>query len=420
MDPAHSPDRKTKSQMERDHNAERFSDPRAKRELNAASPDTKAEFEAWLDKLRPRQSIGGSQQQSPSLDHHKPDFFVSCNAGDCQISFDGVLHLEGFVSANIRSNCGTLVTGGGLIDGNIDVGAAYIDGSVIGNIRATERVVLYSEAKVAGNIISLLFFEPSSRTFGSFAAAVKRLGGQTIEIQDPQTVSSVSKGESFEDTIRTFEAYSDAIVLRHRIVGSAKQAAKTATSIPVINAGDGNNEHPTQTLLDLYTLYEKFGRLNNLTCLFAGDPLNSRTIHSLLRGLSLFANTTVYLLSPPQLQFSRSDFLYWSARGIRIIEITSEEDIPSDCNLWYWTRIQKERFASLEEYQDVVKDRFIVTPELLNRYASKNMILMDPLPRVGTIDPAVDADERAVYLRSQIRNGLYTRMALLALLLGRV
>ena len=154
MDPAHSPDRKTKSQMERDHNAEGFSDPRAKRELNAASPDTKAEFEAWLDKLRPRQSIGGSQQQSPSLDHHKPDFFVSCNAGDCQISFDGVLHLEGFVSANIRSNCGTLVTGGGLIDGNIDVGAAYIDGSVIGNIRATERVVLYSEAKVAGNIIS--------------------------------------------------------------------------------------------------------------------------------------------------------------------------------------------------------------------------------------------------------------------------
>ncbi len=151
--------------------------------------------------------------------------------------------------------------------------------------RKMKQIAINNEPSyiLAGNIISLLFFEPSSRTFGSFAAAVKRLGGQTIEIQDPQTVSSVSKGESFEDTIRTFEAYSDAIVLRHRIVGSAKQAAKTATSIPVINAGDGNNEHPTQTLLDLYTLYEKFGRLNNLTCLFAGDPLNSRTIHSLLR-----------------------------------------------------------------------------------------------------------------------------------------
>ena len=287
--------------------------------------------------------------------------------------------------------------------------------------RKMKQIAINNEPSyiLAGNIISLLFFEPSSRTFASFAAAVKRLGGQTIEIQNPEIVSSVSKGESFEDTIRTFEAYSDAIVLRHRIVGSAKQAAKAATSIPVINAGDGNNEHPTQTLLDLYTLYEKFGRLNNLKCLFAGDPLNSRTIHSLLRGLSLFANNTVYLLSPPQLQFSRDDFLYWSERGIRIIEITSEEDIPQDCNLWYWTRIQKERFVSLEEYEDIVKDRFIVTPELLNRYAGKDMILMDPLPRVGTIDPAVDADERAVYLRAQIRNGLYTRMALLALLLGR-
>jgi aspartate carbamoyltransferase len=272
---------------------------------------------------------------------------------------------------------------------------------------------------LAGHIVSLLFFEPSSRTFGSFAAAVKRLGGQTIEIQNPETVSSVSKGESFEDTIRAFEAYSDAIVLRHRIVGSAKQAAAAASSIPVINAGDGNNEHPTQTLLDLFTLYEKFGRLNNLICLFAGDPLNSRTIHSLLRGLSLFANNTVYLLSPPQLQLTRTDFLYWSARGIRIIEITAEEDIPANCNFWYWTRIQKERFASLEEYHDVVKDRFIVTPHLLNEYASKDMILMDPLPRVSTIDPAVDTDERAVYLRSQIRNGLYTRMALLALLFGK-
>ena len=272
---------------------------------------------------------------------------------------------------------------------------------------------------LAGHIISLLFFEPSSRTFGSFAAAVKRLGGQTLDIQNPETVSSVSKGETFEDTIRTFEAYSNAIVLRHKVPGSAKLAAETATTIPVINAGDGNNEHPTQTLLDLYTMYEKFGRLNNLTGLFAGDPLNSRTIHSLLSGLSLFANNTVYLLSPEQLRLNRSDFLYWSSRGLRIIEITCEKDIPVDCDFWYWTRIQRERFATLEEYNDVVKDKFVVTPNLLNTHASKDMILMDPLPRVGTIDTTVDADERAVYLRSQIRNGLYTRMALLALLLGK-
>jgi aspartate carbamoyltransferase catalytic subunit len=272
---------------------------------------------------------------------------------------------------------------------------------------------------LAGYLVSLLFFEPSSRTFGSFAAAVKRLGGQTLDIQSPETVSSVAKGETFEDTIRTFEAYSDAIVLRHKIAGSAKVAAETASSIPVINAGDGNNEHPTQTLLDLYTLYEQFGRLNNLTCLIAGDPLNSRVIHSLIRGLSLFNNNTVYLLSPTQLQLTRDDFLFWSARGIRIIEITSEKDIPGDCHFWYWTRIQQERFVSLEDYQDVMKERFIVTPELLHDYASKDMILMDPLPRVGTIDPAVDADDRAQYFRSQIRNGLYTRMALLSLLLGK-
>lgn len=272
---------------------------------------------------------------------------------------------------------------------------------------------------LAGQIVSLLFFEPSSRTFGSFAAAVKRLGGQTLDIQNPETVSSVSKGETFEDTIRVFEAYSNAIVLRHKVAGSARLAADTATSIPVINAGDGNNEHPTQTLLDLYTMFEKFGRLNNLTGLFAGDPLNSRTIHSLLRGLSLFANNTVYLLSPEQLRLSREDYLYYTSRGLRILEITSENDIPTDCDFWYWTRIQRERFATIEEYNDVVKDKFVVTPELLDTYARKDMILMDPLPRVGTIDPAVDADERAVYLRSQIRNGLYTRMALLALLLGK-
>lgn len=272
---------------------------------------------------------------------------------------------------------------------------------------------------LAGKIMSLLFFEPSSRTFSSFAAAVKRLGGETIEIQDPETVTSVKKGETFEDTIRTFEAYSDAIVLRHSVAGSAKQAARTATSIPVINAGDGNNEHPTQTLLDLYTLYEKFGRLHNLTCLLAGDPLNSRVIHSLMHGLSLFENNTVYLLSPQQLRLERSNFYYWSERGVKIIEIHHEKDIPGNCDLWYWTRIQKERFASFEEYMDAMNNGFIVTPELLRRYASSDMILMDPLPRVETIEPAVDADARAAYFRSQIRNGLYTRMALLTLLLGK-
>lgn len=288
-------------------------------------------------------------------------------------------------------------------------------------ISEMKKIALNNEpsALLAGTVVSLLFFEPSSRTFASFAAAVKRLGGATIEIQNAETTTSCYKGESFEDTIRTFEAYSNAIVLRHKLAGSAERAAEAASDVPVINAGDGNNEHPTQTLLDLYTLYEKFGRLDSLTCLLAGDPLNSRTIHSLIRGLSLFENNTVYLLSPQQLRLTRADFDSLSARGINIIEISSERDIPGDCDFWYWTRVQKERFASLEGYRNAMNEAYIVTPQLLDQYASKNMILMDPLPRVDSVDPAVDADERAVYLRSQIRNGLYTRMALLALILGR-
>ncbi|GHO45684.1 aspartate carbamoyltransferase [Ktedonospora formicarum] len=272
---------------------------------------------------------------------------------------------------------------------------------------------------LAGQVISLLFFEPSSRTFGSFASAIKRLGGQTIDIQNPETVSSVKKGETFEDTIRVFEAYSDAIVLRHPQPGAARRAAMCAEFIPIVNAGDGNNEHPTQTILDLYTLYERFGRLDNLTGLLAGDVLNSRTLHSLLRGLSLFENNTIYLLSPEKLRLKREDLALFRSRNLIIHEITSEKDIPRDCQFWYWTRIQKERFDSISEYNDMVAQRFTVTPALLAQYAGQETIVMDPLPRIGTIDTEVDKDTRAVYLRSQIRNGLYTRMALLALVLGR-
>jgi aspartate carbamoyltransferase catalytic subunit len=270
-----------------------------------------------------------------------------------------------------------------------------------------------------GLLVALLFFEPSSRTFASFVAAAKRLGGQTIEMQNPEIVSSVNKGESFEDTVRVLEAYANAIVLRHPAAGSAQQAAQVAEFVPIINAGDGNNEHPTQTLLDLCTLYEHFGRLDHLTGLLAGDCLNSRTIHSLLRGLSLFRDNTVYLLSPRSLRLARDDFLALSNRGVNIIEISDVREIPTDCHFWYWTRLQKERFASRAEYQDTLKSVVVVTPHLLQTYARKDMILMNPLPRVESIDPAVDTDERAVYLRSQIRNGLYTRMALLALVLGR-
>lgn len=270
-----------------------------------------------------------------------------------------------------------------------------------------------------GNIVTLIFYEPSSRTFGSFAASIKQLGGQTIEIQNPQQFSSVAKGETLEDTIRTFEAYTDAIVIRHPQVGAAAQAAEAAKIVPIINAGDGVGEHPTQALLDLYTIYEKFGRLDNLTGVMAGDLLNGRTVHSLLTGLSLFKKNIINLLSPTNLRLTRADFLYFQHQGLTLHEISSEKELPKDADFWYWTRVQKERFKDLSEYEKV-KHSFIVTPELMKKYASKDMILMHPLPRVGEITTDVDADPRAVYLRSEIRNGMYIRMALLALVLGKI
>lgn len=271
---------------------------------------------------------------------------------------------------------------------------------------------------LAGHIVTLLFYEPSSRTFGSFSSAVKRLGGQTIAIQNPQTVSSVAKGESLEDTIRTFVSYSDAIVIRHPEKGSAKKAADTAT-IPVINAGDGTGEHPTQALYDLFTIYEKFKRLDNLSVLCTGDMLNGRTIHSLMRGFALFKGNTVFLLSPPTLRLGRDDVRSFSERGVKLIEIDSEKEIPKNAHVWYWTRVQKERFARISDYEKL-KHRFVVTPNMLEKYGNPDMILMHPLPRVGEIEEAVDSDPRAVYLSTQMRNGLFVRMALLGLVLGRL
>lgn len=272
---------------------------------------------------------------------------------------------------------------------------------------------------IAGKNVVLLFYEPSSRTRGSFDAATKQLGGQTIVVENPQQFSSVSKGETFEDTIRVFEAYSDLIVLRHPEEGASEKAAKIAKFVPIINAGDGKGEHPTQALLDLYTIYEKFGRLDNLTGVLIGDPLNSRTIHSLIRGLALYPKNTIYLLSPKQLKLSKSDFKEFSNRKIKLIEIYNKKDMPKNANFWYWTRVQKERFKDLRTYEKI-KDNFYLTKEFLNKYGNKNLITMDPLPRVGTIDMSVDDDPRAVYLTSQIRNGMYIRMALLALILGKL
>lgn len=271
---------------------------------------------------------------------------------------------------------------------------------------------------LAGQLVTLLFYEPSSRTMASFDGAVKQLGGNTIVITNPQQFSSAAKGETFSDSIRTFEAYCDAIVLRHPETGSAKTASSVAEHVPIINAGDGIGEHPTQALLDLFTILEHTGKLSGLKGLVVGDILNGRTIHSLLRGLALYEGNTVYLLAPQELRLSRKDFALFENRNVRLVEINSTDEIPGGCDFWYWTRVQKERFLNAADYERL-NNRFVATQEILNRHGSDKTILMHPLPRVGEIEDALDKDPRAVYLRSQIRNGMYVRMALLTLVLGK-
>lgn len=269
-----------------------------------------------------------------------------------------------------------------------------------------------------GNLVTLIFYEPSSRTFGSFGASVKQLGGATIEIVDPKHFSSVSKGETLEDTIRVFEAYCDAIVIRHPVAGTALKAANAAQFVPVINAGDGIGEHPTQALLDLYTIFEQHNRLDNLTGVLSGDMLNGRTVHSLIRGLSKYKNNTLYLLSPRSLKLNTKDLKNFQESNIKLIEIEKETDIPKNADFWYWTRVQKERFKNISEYKKV-KNNFVLTNKLIKDRAGKNTVFMHPLPRVGEIEKEVDMNPRSLYLRSEIRNGMYIRMALLALILGK-
>lgn len=270
-----------------------------------------------------------------------------------------------------------------------------------------------------GSIATLLFYEPSSRTRGSFDAAIKQLGGQTVVIENPQQFSSVSKGETFEDTIRVFESYCDVIVLRHPEAGSAKIASKIAKFVPIINAGDGVGEHPTQALLDMMTIEEYAKRLTGLVGVCGGDIKNGRTIHSLLKGLSLYPGNTIYLLSPESLRIDKAEISSFKKKGLDIIEIESMSRIPKKADFWYWTRVQKERFKDIEEYKKV-NNQFVVTKNNFEKLAGKNTILLHPLPRVGEIDTQLDADTRAQYLVSQVRNGMYIRMALTSLVLGKI
>jgi aspartate carbamoyltransferase catalytic subunit len=276
-----------------------------------------------------------------------------------------------------------------------------------------ERIGTFDLLK--GKILANLFYEPSTRTSSSFTAAMERLGGSVIPINEVR-YSSVSKGESLADTVRTLECYADVIVLRHPEVGSAALAAKYAGK-PVINAGDGIGEHPTQALLDTFTIFEELGVgvVDGLTVTLLGDLKYGRTVHSLARLLSLY-NVKLNYVSPEILRMPKEVMDEVSAKRIPQMEFSNLETVLPETDVLYVTRVQKERFDDPDEY-DRVKSAFVVNPEVMKQ-AKREMIVMHPLPRVSEISMDFDDDPRAAYFR-QMKYGLFVRMALLAIVLGK-
>jgi aspartate carbamoyltransferase catalytic subunit len=264
-----------------------------------------------------------------------------------------------------------------------------------------------------GKILASVFYEPSTRTSSSFTSAMERLGGSVIPINEVR-YSSVSKGESLPDTVRTLECYADVIVLRHPEMGSAALAAQYARK-PIINAGDGVGEHPTQALLDLFTVLEELDGVDGLKVTMLGDLKYGRTVHSLARLLSLYDIQLNYV-SPDILRMPPEIIEELEGKGIRQAEYSNLDAVLPQTDVLYVTRVQKERFEDQASYESV-KDAFVITPEIMNQ-AKDQMIVMHPLPRVGEISMEVDEDPRAAYFR-QMEYGLYVRMALLAMVLGK-
>jgi aspartate carbamoyltransferase len=264
-----------------------------------------------------------------------------------------------------------------------------------------------------GKVLTNLFYEPSTRTSSSFMAAMLRLGGQVIPINNVQ-YSSVTKGESLPDTIRTLECYSDVIVLRHPEVGAAATAAHYAQK-PIINAGDGVGEHPTQALLDLFTILNELSRVDGLRIAMVGDLKYGRTVHSLTKLLVNY-DVELVLVSPESLKMPEDVLDVVRSTGHRFYLTDNIREVIGNVDVLYMTRVQKERFTDLAAYERV-KDQYILDEALLDK-AKSEMIVMHPLPRINEISYTIDDDPRAAYFR-QMRNGMFIRMALLASVLGR-
>ena len=265
-----------------------------------------------------------------------------------------------------------------------------------------------------GKLLATLFYEPSTRTRFSFEAAMLRLGGQVIGFSEPNS-SSVAKGESIADTIRTIACYADIAVMRHPKEGAPRIAANS-TDMPVINAGDGGHQHPTQTLTDLLTIRRRKGGFENLTVGLCGDLKFGRTVHSLIKALSRYAGVNFVLISPEELRipdYVRRGVL--EANNVPYREVKKMQDVLPELDVLYMTRVQRERFFNEDDYIRL-KDRYILDAEKM-QLANENMMVLHPLPRVNEIAVEVDSDPRALYFE-QAKNGMFVRMALIMKLLG--
>ena len=266
---------------------------------------------------------------------------------------------------------------------------------------------------LAGRVVATLFFEPSTRTRLSFETAANRLGARVIGFADPK-VTSGTKGETLKDTIMMVSSYADVIVMRHYLEGAALYASEVAP-VPIVNAGDGANQHPSQTMLDLYTINQTQGTLDNLNIYMVGDLKYGRTVHSLLMAMRHF-NPTFHFIAPDELAMPAVYKRYCDEYGIKYVEHQDfDADTISDADILYMTRVQKERFADLDEYERV-KDRYLLKRDMLSK-ARPNMKILHPLPRVNEIEYSIDDTQYAYYFQ-QAQNGLYAREALICDVLG--
>jgi aspartate carbamoyltransferase catalytic subunit len=268
--------------------------------------------------------------------------------------------------------------------------------------------------KCDGRVMAALFYEPSTRTRLSFEAAMLRLGGRTIGTDNAREFSSAAKGETLEDTIRIVSGYADVIVLRHFEEGAARRAAAVA-DVPIVNAGDGPGQHPTQALLDLYTIRSELGRLDGLNVAMVGDLANGRTARSLAYLLSKYRDTTLWFTAPPGVRMRDDIKAHLDEHGIRWRETDDLDSALAAADVVYQTRIQKERFEDVAAY-NAIKGQYRIDGAAMQKLPLQS-IVMHPLPRVDEIAPEVDEDPRAAYFR-QARNGLQVRMALLQMVLS--